>query len=236
MLLVNLISGPGAGKSTTAAGLEHHLKMTGLDAEGIKEYAKDLVHRQDYATLQDQAHVFIKQLERQATKLKGNVEVAVTDSPLICSIIYGADRVGQEFRQVVMDAYQSFERINIVIERNKDVPFQTEGRIHTAQESDMITAQFKRLLDEMGEAYHVIQADEVSAERVYTLLAAEGLVRLPPEPVNEGDLRRKMSDRYISETLAFDDAKDLAAARETRNALDKEIGPRAVGATRALSL
>ena len=42
-LIVNLYGGPGCGKSTGAAYLFSKLKMAGVDAEYVPEFAKDKV-------------------------------------------------------------------------------------------------------------------------------------------------------------------------------------------------
>ena len=42
-LIVNLYGGPGSGKSTGAAYLFAKLKMAGVDAEYVTEFAKDKV-------------------------------------------------------------------------------------------------------------------------------------------------------------------------------------------------
>ena len=40
-IVVNLFAGPGAGKSTGAAYIFSKLKMAGVDAEYVTEFAKD---------------------------------------------------------------------------------------------------------------------------------------------------------------------------------------------------
>jgi adenylylsulfate kinase-like enzyme len=41
--VINLFGGPGTGKSTLAAALFTDLKMKGINAELVTEFAKDLV-------------------------------------------------------------------------------------------------------------------------------------------------------------------------------------------------
>ena len=43
MILVNLFGAPGAGKSTGAAYIFSQLKMNGINAELVTEFAKDKV-------------------------------------------------------------------------------------------------------------------------------------------------------------------------------------------------
>lgn len=42
-LIVNLVAGPGTGKSTTMAGVFYKLKSLGIDCEMVTEFAKELV-------------------------------------------------------------------------------------------------------------------------------------------------------------------------------------------------
>ena len=56
-IIVNLFSGPGAGKSTTAAGLFYKLKKQGVNCELVTEYAKHVTWRGNFSTLKNQVYV-----------------------------------------------------------------------------------------------------------------------------------------------------------------------------------
>lgn len=47
-LVVNLIGGPGCGKSTTTAGLFYELKKKGYNCEMSLEFAKDKVYEESF--------------------------------------------------------------------------------------------------------------------------------------------------------------------------------------------
>lgn len=64
MLVVNLFGGPGSGKSTCAAGVFTLLKLSGVNAELVTEYAKDLTWEKRHVTLANQHYIFGKQLQR----------------------------------------------------------------------------------------------------------------------------------------------------------------------------
>ena len=49
-LTVNLFGGPGTGKSTTSAAVFSLLKMHGVNAELITEFAKDLTWEKRYVS------------------------------------------------------------------------------------------------------------------------------------------------------------------------------------------
>ena len=43
MKVINLFAGPGAGKSTTAAGLFHLMKIAGMNVELVTEFSRSWV-------------------------------------------------------------------------------------------------------------------------------------------------------------------------------------------------
>lgn len=85
-LVVNLFGVPGAGKSTGATYIFSKLKLAGINAELITEFAKDKVWEENSVIFQpdNQAHIFGKQFYRM-NRCKDKVEVIVTDSPLLLS-------------------------------------------------------------------------------------------------------------------------------------------------------
>ena len=86
--VINLFGGPGCGKSTTAAGLFHLMKLNEMNVELVTEYAKDLTWEERFGTLaNDQLYVFAKQQKRLQV-LKNKVRYVVTDSPLILGLSY----------------------------------------------------------------------------------------------------------------------------------------------------
>ena len=57
-LVVNLFGVPGAGKSTGAAYIFSCIKMAGINAELITEYAKDKVWERNDEAFRNQAYIF----------------------------------------------------------------------------------------------------------------------------------------------------------------------------------
>lgn len=53
MIVVNLFGAPGVGKSTGAARIFSNLKMAGINAELITEFAKDKVWEENKAVFND---------------------------------------------------------------------------------------------------------------------------------------------------------------------------------------
>lgn len=86
-LVVNLYGGPGTGKSTGAAYLFAKLKMSGVNAELVREYVKGWAWEGRKIGPLDQFYFFGKQL-RAESQLHGKVDVIVTDSSVLIGAYY----------------------------------------------------------------------------------------------------------------------------------------------------
>ena len=151
MIVVNLYAGPGNGKSTGAAYIFSKLKMAGVNAELVPEFAKDKVWEGNVKALANQAYVFGKQYFR-LSRLEGEVDVIVTDSPLLLGVMYNKDpRLGEEFNQVISRVSKSIGdvRLDYFVKRVK--PYNPKGRLQSEEESDELSKKTKALLDtELG--------------------------------------------------------------------------------------
>ena len=136
MILVNLYGAPGSGKSTGAAYIFSKLKMAGIDAELVTEFAKDKVWEESKAPFDNQAYMFGKQYFR-ISRCADKVDVIVTDSPLPLSIFYNSTEIlGKEFNEMVMKVANSYERMDYLIHRVK--PYNPNGRFQNEEESDKL--------------------------------------------------------------------------------------------------
>jgi hypothetical protein len=160
-LVVNLFAGPGAGKSTLASGLFYKLKMNGVNAELVTEYAKDKTWEGASKCIFDnQIYIFGKQHHRQFRLLEG-VDVIVTDSPLLLSIYYAdfKDReLKNSFNDVVVKAFNQFNNISYFINRNK--PYNPKGRSQTFAEAEDIDRSVWGIMIKYIGTPVVIQGDE----------------------------------------------------------------------------
>lgn len=146
MYVVNLFAPPGAGKSTGAAYIFAKLKMAGINAELITEFAKDKVWEENKEAIKNQAYMFGQQYYRMS-KCKNKVDVLVTDSPLLLSILYNNDEtLGEEFNSVVANVFKSFNNLNYWLNRVK--PYNPKGRLQTEEESDALVPKLKDILKE----------------------------------------------------------------------------------------
>jgi len=141
MILVNFFAGPGSGKSTTAAGVFSLLKLHGINCEYVPEFAKDLTWENRYKTLENQIYIFAKQQHR-IWRLKGEVDVAITDAPLVQGLVYVEEN--PSLTQIVMQQHNEFDNINFLLNRVK--VYQPKGRFHTVEQAVELDSNIIALL------------------------------------------------------------------------------------------
>lgn len=144
MLVVNMLGGPGAGKTYAAWNLAAELKHRGYVVEYVPEYAKEFVWENRLDKLADQEALFREQF-RRINRLNGKVDIAITDSPLILSEIYGKNN-SSEFIEDIHAAVNRFNNFNVMVYRDNK-HYEQQGRIHSLEESKAIDERIVKLLD-----------------------------------------------------------------------------------------
>lgn len=163
MKVLNLFGGPGVGKSTTAAGLFFKMKNLGIKVELVTEFAKDLTYEGGH-TLPDQLAVLGEQ-HRRLSRLEGQVDWAITDSPLLLSLVYATrDYDSSWFNIAVRGAFNRFDNVNYFLTRCK--PFQGYGRSQTECESRFLDAEVLSLVIDLAKGYKEIPGDEMAPDEI----------------------------------------------------------------------
>lgn len=128
--VVNFFAGPGAGKSTSAAGLFFLMKSRGYRVELVTEYAKDLTYEESHGLMGNQLALLGEQ-DRRLRRLVGKVDFVITDSPLLLSLAYaGGDFALPWFETAVRGAFDCYDNLNVVVRAVK--PYQPFGRRQSA--------------------------------------------------------------------------------------------------------
>ena len=147
--IINIIGGPGIGKTTISALLFASLKIKGYICEYVQEYAKKLVWLKDYDTLNNQFLVSREQFNL-LKQIDGQVDFLITDGPLIHGLYYNKYNKDNnsnidKVEKFILDSIDKFNNINIVLERvNRE--YEKEGRIQTEEESRDIDVILKHIL------------------------------------------------------------------------------------------
>ena len=158
MLVVNLFGVPGAGKSTGAAYVFSKLKMRGINAELVTEFAKDMVWDENRKVLTNQEHIFGSQSYR-LDRLRDKVDVVVTDCPLFLTAFYNKSPVlGKEFNTVVKKVFDTYNNMNFFIYQLRD--FNEVGRVHTKEQALSMQEPLLKMLDDNHVKYNIIMGEE----------------------------------------------------------------------------
>ena len=147
--LINLIGGPGCGKTTICALLFAKLKILGHSVEYIQEVAKSLVWAGDFDVLNNQYWVSQRQ-SKLLDSLQGKVQFIVTDGCLLHGIYYNRnneDNVSniEKTEKFIWDCYGQFNNINIYIVRG-DYPYEEAGRYQSEDEAKYIDEFYSFML------------------------------------------------------------------------------------------
>lgn len=129
--VINLLAGPGVGKSTFAADLFSALKKQGRSVELVREFVKDWAWEGKAPGMFDQVYILGNQAHAESM-LYGKVEYIITDSPLLLSPFYERynykiDTVSNAVNKFLLLAAQ-----NGVVHRNfwlkRTTEYKSEGR------------------------------------------------------------------------------------------------------------
>lgn len=151
--VVNLIGGPGTGKSTLCAALFAGLKIAGINAEMATEYVKDLVWEESFKKITNQLYIFSKQHNR-LFHLHNKVRIIITDSSLLNSIVYYQGD-NPFFKDMVLWEFNKMDNINYYI--NREFEYQSEGRYQNIDEALLIDKGFLDLLSDNSIPYESIR-------------------------------------------------------------------------------
>lgn len=170
MIVINLFSGPGAGKSSIASDLFALMKWKEYNVELINEYAKILTWEKRHDILRDQLYLLAKQ-NRMLERLKGQVDYVITDSPLLlCKAYAQPDYFKESFFKFVDDLYDSYNNINIFLNRKKK--YFSIGRNQTEDEAKELDKKVKKILLESGKPFIEIDSTPTAREAILELLSS----------------------------------------------------------------
>lgn len=166
-LVVNLISGPSSGKSTLAFGLMYMLKSYGFSCEYTGEFAKDLTYEKRIKTFENQVYIFAKQYQR-IFRLLDTVDIVVTDSPILLSLIYQTEELRQTaFSQMVLETHNQLKNLNFFVQRRKDVAFEEKARMHNEEQAIEIDNKILAMFAEHNIGYDVVRSNEMYLDLMY---------------------------------------------------------------------
>lgn len=165
-LIVNFCGGPGVGKSKMGLRLTSDLKDRGYTVDYTGEYAKDMVWQKSHHILSNQHYIFAKQQNR-IWRLYDQVNIVVTDSPLINSVVYCKNETSDLFKAYVHEQFASRNNMNINLLRGKY--YDPKGRNQTLDEAISLDNEITQVMEEKY-GFHLTVPGEL--ENADTILEA----------------------------------------------------------------
>lgn len=147
-LVVNLLGGPGSGKTVLGIDLfSKFKKQTNIKTELVSEYAKEITYQENGMALADQMLITSTHHHR-LFMLNKKVELIITDSSLLNSSVYMEYSKYPNVSKIANDAatslYKLYKNINIFVPRiNK--PYQNFGRQQSELDAKILDDKFKDL-------------------------------------------------------------------------------------------
>jgi hypothetical protein len=121
------------------------LKWAGVNCEIAPEFIKESVWEKREKVYTDQYYVFGQQHYR-LTRLLNEVDIILTDSPLLLSSIYKPEGAPPSFDRLVFDVFNTFDNINFFIEREK--VYNPSGRLQTEAEARQKDVEIRTYLED----------------------------------------------------------------------------------------
>jgi len=150
-IVVNIIGGPGVGKSILASDVFSAIKRASITCEISHEYIKKKLREKALKAVESQIYIFAKQ-QFQLYSLRDEVDVIVTDSPIILSAVY--DRTNCPYlKGLVLKENAKYHNLNYLLHRDENVPYETEGRYQDADGAKDIDKKVFDFLNEEGIIY-----------------------------------------------------------------------------------
>ncbi len=136
---INLLAGPGAGKSTTAAWLFSELKNRKVSIELVTEYVKSWAIQKKEVKEFDQVYLFGKQMNYEHRFLSNGIKNIVTDSPLFLSYAYSEFyfphlHIGDGLLSIIKEYDKRYPSCNIFL-RRKNKEYISEGRYQSKDQA-----------------------------------------------------------------------------------------------------
>lgn len=196
MIVVNLFGAPGSGKSTGAAYIFAKLKMRGVNAELVTEFAKDKTWEGSEVPFKNQSYIFGEQSFR-LSRCAESVDVVVTDSPLPLSIVYNKDeRLSENFNQSVMDVFNSYENMNYFISRVN--PYSHVGRRENETEANRLAEDLTNMLKQTCISYSCVDGCEDGYDAIVREVYAKYVLKVIDE-LKAAVSTKKQTDTKIDE-------------------------------------
>jgi len=178
--IVNLFGGPGIGKSSIAAGITYKLKKNHITCDNPYEFPKILAWDENHSAIADQLYVLANQ-HRGIVKSYGKVDYIILDSPILLSLTYKnyyksddypSSLYGEAFDKMVLNVFNQYDNINIVLERT-DGNHNDDERYQNLEQSKELDKVIENSLITNGIQYHTVKVGKNSVKDILKIIKSE---------------------------------------------------------------
>jgi len=175
--VINLFGGPGIGKSSIASGITYKLKKNHITCDNPYEFPKLLAWDENHLAIADQLYVLANQ-HRGIVKSYGKVDYIVLDSPILLSLTYRsyyknndypASLYGESFDKMLLDVFNKYDNINIVLKRT-DGNHNENERYQNLEESIDLDISIENSLIKNNIPYHLVKVGENTVDEILTII------------------------------------------------------------------
>ena len=175
--IVNLFGGPGIGKSSIAAGLTYKLKKKHINCDNPYEFPKALAWDENHSAIQDQLYVLANQ-HRGIVKSYGKVDYIILDSPILLSLVYRlvykattypSTLYGESFDKLVLDIFNKYDNINILLERG-DGNHNEKERYQNLEESKQLGKAIELSMIKNNIPYYVVKVGDNTVKDILKII------------------------------------------------------------------
>ena len=175
--IINLFGGPGIGKSSIASGITYKLKKKHINCDNPYEFPKLLAWDENHSAIRDQLFVLANQ-HRGIVKSFNKVDYIILDSPILLSMVYKnlyksdeypATLYGDTFDKLVLDIYNKYENINILLQRTEGKHNDSE-RYQNLEESKKLDFEIEDTLIKYGLEYHKVNVDDKALKKILKII------------------------------------------------------------------
>lgn len=178
-LIINIIGGPGVGKTTVASRLFAELKKENYDVENVSEFAKELVWEGRNEAFKDRLYMHGVQNHRLAM-MNGKLDYIVTDSPLILTSVYNDFHLKDEqsksyndmIHLVTKETWNLYNNKVYYIKRSSD--YLTVGRRESEEQALKIDEAVIKYMEDNNIEYKVLDVDNAEQEILKDLEIIKG--------------------------------------------------------------
>lgn len=170
LTVINMLSGPSVGKSTVSTFVFGHMKRAGFKVEFAPEVAKDYVWESWAHIFSEQDYIFGQQHRLIRRLVRHDVDYVVSDSSLLLGLLYMPPSFPTTFAPFLREVYDTYDNINIYLERNPAFPYVETGRNQTYAEAVQKDRDILKLLSDENIPFHLVMSGDDAPLKVFDIV------------------------------------------------------------------